>query len=129
MRDFEIFGICNDKTVNTSYTWWNYREEYDIDFLTINGTNEITEIRFNTGFPGKTLDNNITLNSTLSEVKGKYPGYTEVTINSVSDWTAGSDNVLYTIDDGINPICYRFAQINIIFWFFPAENITQIVVY
>ena len=123
----QIFGPCDDKTVYGSYTRWNYNK-YNIDFLIRDSNGLISEIRFNTGFPGKTT-NNISLSSTLSDVKTIYPGYNVSNISSTSDWTAGNNNVLYIINDGINPVYYRFSQTNILYWFNNSENSTQIVVF
>jgi hypothetical protein len=122
-----VFGNYSKKTNYVTYNYWEYNN-YKINFCANSSTDKITEIQFNSGFPGKTT-NGINFNSTLSEVKLKYPGYTTSVITSKSDFSAGTNNVLYSINDGTNPVYYKFAQTHILFWFTNSENLTQIVVY
>jgi hypothetical protein len=129
----KLYGEPDYRNDDEDLIWLDYRDSNGIDFLVLNQTQKIIEIRFNPGYDGAT-SSGISIGSPLDDALNASGGAlntyqaNQTETHSVS---LGSDRVLYEQYIEGNLTVYKFidSKRGILYWASVDREITQIVVF
>jgi hypothetical protein len=129
----KLYGEPDYRNDDEDLIWLDYRDSDGIDFLVLNQTQKIIEMRFNPGYDGSTTSG-IAIGSSLDDALNASGGAlntyqaNQTETHSVS---LGSDRVLYEqyIDGNLTSYKFIDSKKGILYWANEDKEITQIVVF